>query len=239
MFGIFTCEHSIGEQGNGTRIRTSKDILNIKFTKGVKAIFAGGYSSGALTIDDELYLWGSNFYGNIPSSSDESILVPTPFNNELISNKKVHSVAFGIYHSLFLTKDGFVFSCGTGRCGKLGLGSTEDHRYDPCLIRNLKNITHVECGDGHSIAYNAKKLYTWGGGFNGRLGHGIMNYIDRVCKDLTIPKRVELSEGISRAGCGDKYSVVLDHTMKVRVAGNLDSKKIWYKDDFVIHHNII
>lgn len=94
-------------------------------------------------------------------------------------------------------------------------------------------MINVECSDGHSMAYNDEKIYTWGGGYNGRLGHGIINSIERVCGDINSPKKVPIECKIYKAGCGDKYLVILGEDMKLRVTGNLDNKKIWHKDDFV------
>ena len=164
----------------------------------------------------------------------ECVYKPTLFNPQLVDNKKIMSVAMSSYHTLLLAEDGQVYSCGLGRGGKLGLGNEKDSYNDPCLINNLKDIKYVECSDGHSIAYNSEKIYTWGEGYNGRLGHGIVSLLDRACGDQFSPKEVKFEENITNSGCGDKYTMILSTNMKLNLAGNLDNKKLWHKDDLVV-----
>lgn len=45
----------------------------------------------------------------------------------------------------------------------------------PCLVESLddKEVIDISCGGAHSAAItNSGKLYTWGRGRYGRLGHG-------------------------------------------------------------------
>ena len=57
--------------------------------------------------------------------------------------------------------------------GRLGHGQ-DRHRFTPTIISTLKNIfiTQVACGDFHTGAVtNEGRVYTWGKGDDGRLGH--------------------------------------------------------------------
>ena len=62
---------------------------------------------------------------------------------ELISfktflTKHVRRVALGGEHSLFLTYDDFLYSCGSNEHGELGVPSfTGEYSFDPCLVESL------------------------------------------------------------------------------------------------------
>ncbi|KAK7864133.1 hypothetical protein R5R35_007650 [Gryllus longicercus] len=77
-------------------------------------------------------------------------------------------------HFLALTRDGDVYSWGTGDGGRLGHGDNNS-RDEPTLVQGLvgRNIVRIACGSTYSAAVSAcGELYTWGRGNYGRLGHG-------------------------------------------------------------------
>lgn len=53
-------------------------------------------------------------------------------------NVLVKSVSAGGHHTLFLSEDGYVFSCGSGSNGQLGHKSTKN-QYVPKLVYSLTN----------------------------------------------------------------------------------------------------
>lgn len=68
-----------------------------------------------------------------------------------------------------------VFVWGEGVFGKLGL----DHEDDILVPTENEDLSRLRveflaCGESHSAAISDKlKLYTWGNGSYGRLGHGM------------------------------------------------------------------
>jgi len=84
-------------------------------------------------------------------------------------------VACGGRHTLVLTADGRVWDCGDGGFGRLGHGDSSDllvmtnvrmERFEGALI------VMVAAGALHSVAVGAEGIvWSWGCGFNGRLGH--------------------------------------------------------------------
>ncbi len=72
----------IGEQGNDCKTQLSRKLTKIKFPHHVTRIFAGGESCGALDNRGQLYLWGSNYNGNLglPTGTSDIFLVPTMFD---------------------------------------------------------------------------------------------------------------------------------------------------------------
>lgn len=224
--------------GIGQKIISNKQPTLVKFNELVLQIFAGGEASGALTVSNDLYLWGANFNGNLAINHKgiviDCALLPVLFDYGQISLKdKILYAALGSYHSLFLTNAGDVYSCGLGRSGKLGLGDFQNFENHVNKIKGLENIKKIAVSDGHSIAFNQNEIYTWGEGLNGKLGHGVNNPVDRICEDKVKPMRCEFTEKIQMAGCGNKYTAILDKQFKISTAGNLDKKKVWHEDDFV------
>lgn len=79
------------------------------------------------------------------------------------------------------------------RAGKLGHGDDENHTV-PKVVESLRKADEVviiaEGGCEHSACVTTSgKLYTWGHGDSGRLGHNNE-------KSCTVPKRVEIKSGL-------------------------------------------
>ena len=72
-------------------------------------------------------------------------------------------IASGPYHMVGLSRNGEVFTWGSGWCGKLGHGDYKE-RDVPRKVQYLSNerIVKVACGDQHTAALAAGgKLFTW------------------------------------------------------------------------------
>ena len=110
-----------------------------------------------------------------------------------------YSVALDIY--------GRVYSWGASACGQLGISSIKDLPTDlegfpyqpiPTLIESLSKvcIVQIATGDAHCVARSAEgKLYSWGGGGCGQLGHPdthLMPKDEDGCAYLPVPLQIEL-----------------------------------------------
>ena len=86
-----------------------------------------------------------------------------------------------------------VFTWGRGEDGQLGLGDTNDQDL-PVLVEALqgRSVEFIACGSGHTVVLTGDgKVYTWGRGDDGRLGHG-----DNGWK--YVPRLVEVRCGASK-----------------------------------------
>jgi len=86
----------------------------------------------------------------------------------------ISSIASHESHSLFLTQEGRIWTCGSGFCGILGHGSISDS-FQPKLIESLLHVRIVDVAVGvrHSVAVSEKgQIFTWGAADLGQLGHG-------------------------------------------------------------------
>ena len=143
----------------------------------------------------------------------------------------VKQMAGGWEHTLALTRDGALYSFGSGYKDSrreilppvLGHGSTE-RELSPRQIMTLmdERITYCSCGWDHSMAINeAGELFTWGAGTNGKLGHG-----NEECQ--SIPQKVENLQAYSivQAEGGCEHTLALTSEGYVFSWGHGDSGRL-------------
>ncbi|GAM26989.1 hypothetical protein SAMD00019534_101640, partial [Acytostelium subglobosum LB1] len=125
-----------------------------------------------------VYAVGNNETGTLGIGDDDNAgRVMKPTKVLMPDKERVKSMACGATHALFLSESGRVYSCGWGSEGRLGLGDNTINRYNPTQItffqeNNIK-IVQVSAGGAHSLALTDDgKVYSWGCGDNGKLGHG-------------------------------------------------------------------
>lgn len=150
-------------------------------------------------------------------------------------NIRVTKVAAGYGFSLLVTDKGQVWSLGINEKFQLGLG----HRFNqdrPQLIKTLADqaeIVDVACGQQHCLALDSeKKLWSWGLGVFGQLGHSslrdepvprkIVTFTVKAARfpidddpevPLPVPDTIQedsRSIDIDQIACGAHHSLVLD-----------------------------
>jgi alpha-tubulin suppressor-like RCC1 family protein len=188
---------------------------------------AGWEHSIALTSDGKLFSWGSGYKDNrrtvVPPvlglGHNESRHSP----NEIVSLDGVFitQIVCGWDHCLALDRNGKVLSWGSGQNGKLGQGTDENFSV-PCFIAALDNvkIAYINAGCEHSAAITADgKLYTWGHGDGGRLGHGD-NAASLVPKLVT--NVIDMNLLCLDVHCGDKFTAIITSTADINVSPDVD-----------------
>lgn len=89
-----------------------------------------------------------------------------PTDSLLIPGEKVLQIACGVIHTMVLTNNSRVFSCGNGNSFNLGHGnreiSTQFKPIDYFTENNIK-VAKIACGMNHSGCITDKgKVYLWG-----------------------------------------------------------------------------
>ncbi|KAI3974140.1 hypothetical protein MKX01_033391 [Papaver californicum] len=130
---------------------------------------------------------------------------------------------------------GEVWSWGAGTDGQLGTAKLQDEHL-PQLIHSLSyvanTISQLACGGAHVIALtgNDGKVFTWGRGATGQLGHG-------DCINSLNPKPVKLLEPlfISHVSAGWNHSGFVSDSGKVYTCGDGSFGQLGH-GDYESHH---
>uniref|UniRef100_A0A8C7KTB2 HECT and RLD domain containing E3 ubiquitin protein ligase 3 n=1 Tax=Oncorhynchus kisutch TaxID=8019 RepID=A0A8C7KTB2_ONCKI len=148
--------------------------------------------------------WGSTVEGQlgIGGAGDP---VYEPRSCQAFNGRGLKEVACGGRHSLFLLRDGRVYTCGSNRCGQLGHDKPGD---SPELVVALdtQKIGVVSCGQAHSMALNEQgQVFAWGAGGGGQLGLGTAE------ETVPIPRLIKklCEHRISQIMCGNKHCIAL------------------------------
>lgn len=172
-----------------------------------EAHFSLHYLSVLSRLGLALFAWGTNARYQLGLNLEPRVQrVPAP--SLPLEGVRIAKVATHESHTMFLTEDGAVWSCGMGFCGILGHGSVEDV-HEPRVIEALAHtkIVDVAVGVRHSVAISEKgQVFTWGAADMGQLGHG-----------GTEDK--EIHTWASDPTCGGTYAYVSRPTVVMDLAG--------------------
>eukprot|EP00906_Rhabdomonas_costata_P025663 RCo036660 len=213
-----------------TPIVTVPTVLPKLLGHKVTSIAAGYAYAMALTEDFQAFFWGNNNHGQSGlgverfGQSYRKIEEPTLIPSLL--DKQIIQVGCGSFFVIALAKDGTVYSWGLIDC--LGQGTVDEvrARYGPeetsqsvskdkraiLLVPHKidaltgKGVVKITAGQWHSCAITRNgDLYTWGVGFQGRLGHGDKEpcFVPRCVRGALAGRKV-----ISVA-CGSFHTVAL------------------------------
>ncbi|KAG7522230.1 secretion-regulating guanine nucleotide exchange factor isoform X1 [Solea senegalensis] len=179
-------------------------------------IAAGSTHCVCLTGDGDLFLWGSNKYGQL-TATESFVSSPCLLKRSLLDGEKAIHVWSGWTHIVAQTERGRVFTWGRANYGQLGrqasasqnpehqsAGPTEGANQEVCLpseVKVLCGATQVACGSEHNLAIVGGSLFSWGWNEHGMCGDGSQ-------ADVVQP---QLISGLRPCliGCGAGHSVAV------------------------------
>lgn len=223
-------EGSGGKLGHRVNIDVSyPKVVELLDGVRVKSVACGEYQTCALTHSGELYVWGDNKYGaNLGcEETTRSQWLPHKISSPLIGII-VLNVACGEWHTAILSSSGQLFTYGDGTFGALGHGNSLNLS-QPKEVESLKGLSvkSVACGSWHTAAiveiiidrfkFKAvgSKLFTWGDGDKGRLGHA-----DMETKLLPTCVAQLVDYDFVQVSCGRMLTAALSNTGKVYTMGS-------------------
>jgi len=174
--------------------------LEVSYQGTFTTLSAGEKHVLAVTKDGQVVVWGSNESGQLCIDEvQSSTSVPRP----VAGLERVWQVACGQTHSVILTYENKVYSCGCGQEGRLGHGSEEPLR-QPMVIKELLGYRLAKVAAGYSTSFFLDiegKLLSCGNYSLGALGHSHSQSLPTLIPDL--PPIHQVSSGKAHTGCVD------------------------------------
>uniref|UniRef100_A0A2C9WM48 FYVE-type domain-containing protein n=1 Tax=Manihot esculenta TaxID=3983 RepID=A0A2C9WM48_MANES len=199
----------------------------------IELVACGEHHTCAVTLSGDLYTWGDGAYncGLLGHGSEASQWLPKKICGD-IEGLHVLYISCGPWHTAVVTSGGQLFTFGDGTFGSLGHGDRSSTSI-PREVEALRGLrtTRVACGVWHTGAVveamtesaspratsssSLGKLFTWGDGDKGRLGHG-----DKESRLIPVCVDVLGDENICRVACGPNITVALTAAGRVYTMGS-------------------
>ncbi|KAH6816288.1 Regulator of chromosome condensation family protein [Perilla frutescens var. frutescens] len=157
--------------------------------------------SGANVSSRKLFTWGDGDKYRLGHGNKDTYFLPTCVSSLIDYNMQL--LACGHNMTIALTTSGHVFSMGSNAYGQLGNPQADGKL--PCLVQDRlvgEFVEQISCGAHHVIVLTLRgEVFTWGGGANGRLGHG-------DTEDRNVPTLVEAlkDKHVRSIACGSNYT---------------------------------
>lgn len=228
-------KESGGRLGHGADLDFSHPKL-IDALRGmnIEIVACGEYHTCASTFSGDIYTWGDGTYncGLLGHGSETSHWVPKRVGGPMDS-MHVTYVACGPWHTAAVTSTGQLFTFGVGTFGALGHGDNSSTAVprEVETLRGLKTL-RVACGSWHTAAIVeivasealasealgkslAGKLFTWGDGDCGQLGHGDS---ERRLFPSSVASLMNLS--FCKVACGHDLTLAVTNSGRVYSMGS-------------------
>lgn len=220
-----------GRLGHGVEADVSRPkLIDALSELNIELVACGEYHTCAVTLSGELYTWGDGTYnfGLLGHGFGMSHWTPRKVSRQ-IEGAHISSVSCGPWHTSAVTLAGQLFTFGDGTFGALGHGDRNSSGM-PREVETLKGLRTIvaSCGVWHtaavveittesSISSSAGKLFTWGDGDNGQLGHG-----DK--EPRLVPSCVAISDDVTfcRVACGHSITAALTDSGQVYTMGSAE-----------------
>ncbi|XP_008336115.1 serine/threonine-protein kinase Nek9 isoform X2 [Cynoglossus semilaevis] len=163
----------VGQLGHGDQAsyRQPKRVEKLQ-GKAIRQVACGSDFTACVTDEDQMYMFGSDYYGCIGVEDALGSEVLEPVLLEFFDERPVRQVSCGDNHVVVLTHSGEIFSWGCGEYGRLGL-ECEDDFSSPMQVEVPKGaiISSVSCGsDGTFYLTETGKVLACGNNEYNKLG---------------------------------------------------------------------
>ncbi|XP_039033371.1 PH, RCC1 and FYVE domains-containing protein 1-like isoform X2 [Hibiscus syriacus] len=224
-------EESGGRLGHGVETDVPKPkLIDILSGMNFESVACGEYHTCAVTVSGDLLTWGDGTHnlGVLGHGTEVGHWIPKRVN--FMEGIHVSFISCGPWHTALVTYGGQLFTFGDGSFGALGHGDYTSSTI-PREVETLSEsqTTKVACGAWHTAAVvkvlsepcdsgspsnsSSAKLFTWGDGDKGQLGHG-----DN--QPRLFPECVDACDKICNVACGYKLTVALTTSGLVYTMGS-------------------
>lgn len=147
------------------------------------SIVAGSFTSAGIKSNGTLWIWGSNFYGEVGDGTKNHAYEPKQVGT---NDDRWASISIGGFHTIAVKEDGTLWGWGRNYAGEAGGGANTDDILTPQQIGTENDWVSVSA---HTMASYALKadgtLWGWGSASMGQLGQPLP-----IPSKLTEPKRI-------------------------------------------------
>lgn len=156
--------------------------------------------------NSRVYVWGLNDKEQLCGLKGSKVKVP--MFSSILSNLKPIHIAGGSKSLFVVSQDGNLYSCGEGTNGRLGLGHSNNvssPQQVPVINQYIVKKVAVHSGGKHAMAITLDgKIFSWGEGEDGKLGHGNRLTLEK-------PKMIETlkTKRIRDIACGSAHSAAI------------------------------
>ncbi|CAL8286531.1 unnamed protein product [Lota lota] len=196
----------LGQLGHGDQssYRQPKKVDCLQ-GKAIRQVACGADFTACVTDEDQMYMFGSDYYGCLGVESSLGPQVLEPVLLEFFEERPVRQVSCGDNHVVVLTQRGEIFSWGCGEHGRLGLDCEDDYS-SPMQVQMPKGaiMCSVSCGsDGTFFLTEAGKVLACGNNEFNKLGlnqgiSGLKNHRGEGCQSTPYTTTLTLVKQLSR-----------------------------------------
>eukprot|EP00531_Pseudo-nitzschia_arenysensis_P014444 CAMPEP_0116127674 /NCGR_PEP_ID=MMETSP0329-20121206/6962_1 /TAXON_ID=697910 /ORGANISM="Pseudo-nitzschia arenysensis, Strain B593" /LENGTH=626 /DNA_ID=CAMNT_0003621781 /DNA_START=253 /DNA_END=2133 /DNA_ORIENTATION=- len=192
-------ENGVTGHGDANGHQYTPKLLERLANKRIVQLSACGFHTGCLTAEAEMYTWGEGKFGRLGHGTERNYEEPHLVTT--LVGKRPRQISCGGFHTAVVTEDGRLYTFGGGEHGQLG-HNDRVNKLKPTFVQALDGVfvSQITCGWSHSVALTSKgKIYTWGNGDHGKLGHGsgrkvsIPNVVDNL-KDYRVVRVASYNE---------------------------------------------
>nr|KYP38655.1 putative E3 ubiquitin-protein ligase HERC2 [Cajanus cajan] len=215
--------------GFGTQSPSTIDVLIPKPLESsvvldVQQIASGVRHIALVTRQGEVFTWGEEYGGRLGHGNDKDFGRPQLV--EVLAVTNIDFVACGENHTCAVSTSDDLFSWGDGtyNVGLLGHGTNVSHWIPKRVSGPLEGlqVISIACGTWHSaLATSNGKLFTFGDGTFGVLGHGNR-------ESVAYPKEVQLLSGLKtiKVACGVWHTAAIVE-VTFQSGSNVSSRKLF------------
>ncbi|PIA33140.1 hypothetical protein AQUCO_04200118v1 [Aquilegia coerulea] len=190
----------------------------------VHQIACGVRHAALVTRQGEVFTWGEECGGRLGHGIDKDFSRPRLV--EFLAVNNVDYVGCGEYHTCAVSTTGDLFTWGDGthNAGLLGHGTNVSHWIPKRVTGPLEGVQvlSVACGTWHSALVTSNgKLYTFGDGTFGVLGHGSRD-------SVAYPREIESLSGLKtiKVACGAWHTAAIVEVMG-QLGANISPRKLF------------
>ncbi len=198
-----------------------------RVAQGVRMVACGVTHVAAVTNDGRVFTYGDGWAGKLGHGNEEDESEPKLLSVEAFQPEdktarnhveRIVMVATGSFHTVALSEAGRVYTWGYNGSGQLGLGEVEQQLV-PRQVESkwlsffkqgdpAERVVFVAAGGESTTAVTLSgRLYTWGCGFYGQLGHGDVR--NKPLPTLVRGFGTSSGSGVVMAACSNFHTLVV------------------------------